>query len=246
MSEAEGFEGKVVLVTGSSSGIGEGVARAFDAQGASVVVNSARSIEQGTLVANSLQSGIYVQGDISLDEDVARLVSTTLETFGRLDVLVNNAGTTQFIPHHDLAAASRDVWREIFEVNVFGTWAMTVAAVDALTASKGCVVNVTSIAGLRTRGSSIPYAASKAALNHQTVLLANVLGPDVRVNAVAPGLIDTPWTEDWEFVRDVVRNTAPMKRTGTPEDVGQMVLALAQNSYVTGQVVVIDGGLTII
>jgi ketoreductase RED2 len=106
-------------------------------------------------------------------------------------------------------------------------------------------VNVTSVAGLRPTGSSIPYAASKAALNHMTVLLAKVVGPAVRVNAVAPGLIDTPWTADWDFVRAVVEQTAPLKRVGQPEDVAEVVLALARASYVTGQIVGIDGGLTL-
>jgi ketoreductase RED2 len=101
------------------------------------------------------------------------------------------------------------------------------------------------VAGLRPTGSSIPYAASKAALNHLTVLLAKVVGPDVRVNAVAPGLIDTPWTADWEFQRAAVEAVAPLKRIGQPHDVAEVVLALARAAYVTGQVVAIDGGLTI-
>jgi ketoreductase RED2 len=107
------------------------------------------------------------------------------------------------------------------------------------------VVNVSSVAGLRPTGSSIPYAASKAALNHMTVLLAKVVGPDVRVNAVAPGLIDTPWTADWEFQRAAVEAITPLKRIGQPLDVAEVVLALARSSYMTGQVVAIDGGLTI-
>ena len=171
-----------------------------------------------------------------------RLVAAALERWGRLDTLVNNAGTTAVIPHHDVAAASVDVWRRIFEVNVFGTWAMTVAALPALREAHGSVVNVASVAGVRPTGSSIPYAASKAALNHMTVLLAKVVGPEVRVNAVAPGLVDTPWTADWDVVREVVSQVAPLKRSGQPEDVAEVILALARAGYVTGQVVVIDGG----
>jgi ketoreductase RED2 len=149
------------------------------------------------------------------------------------------------IPHQDLEAASVDVWRHIFEVNVFGTWAMSVAAMAALREAHGAIVNVTSIAGVRPTGSSIPYAASKAALNHLTVLLAKVAGPEVRVNAVAPGLIDTPWTQDWDVVREVVGQVAPLKRSGRPEDVAQVILDVAGSGYMTGQVVVVDGGLTI-
>ena len=135
-----------------------------------------------------------MQADISHAADCTALIATVLERCGRLDVLVNNAGTTKLIAHRDLEEASVDVWREIFDVNVFGTWQLSVAAMDALKESHGSIVNVSSIAGLRPTGSSIPYAASKAALNHMTVLLAKVVGPEVRVNAVAPGLIDTPWT----------------------------------------------------
>jgi ketoreductase RED2 len=235
----------VVIVTGSSSGIGEATARLFGARGARVVVNSATSVKAGQRVASELPDAIYLQGDIAKDGVPEELVSQTLARYGRLDVLVNNAGTTRVIAHHDLAAATRDVWREIFEVNVFGTWAMSVAAIDALRESEGAIVNVASVAGLRPTGSSIPYAASKAALNHQTVLLAKVVGPAVRVNAVCPGLIDTPWTADWDAQRKFVSAVAPLKRTGTPDDVADLIVALAGSPYVTGQVVAVDGGLTI-
>ncbi len=244
MSDAP-LHGQVVAITGSSSGIGAATARAFADAGASVLVNSARSVADGEAVAGSLPDALYVQGDIT-DADVPeQLVAAALERWGRLDTLVNNAGTTALIPHHDLQAASVDVWRRIFEVNVFGTWAMSVAAVPALRAAHGSIVNVASVAGVRPTGSSIPYAASKAALNHMTVLLAKVVGPEVRVNAVAPGLVDTPWTEDWDVVREVVRQVAPLKRSGQPEDVADMILALAGAAYVTGQVVVVDGGLSL-
>jgi ketoreductase RED2 len=239
------WRGKVVAVTGSSSGIGEGTARAFAEAGASVLVNSSHSVDQGEAVAAALPDALYVQGDIAAAGDPERLVAAALERWGRLDALVNNAGTTVQIPHHDLEAASVDVWRRIFEVNVFGTWAVSVAAMGALREAHGAIVNVTSIAGVRPTGSSIPYAASKAALNHLTVLLAKVAGPDVRVNAVAPGLIDTPWTEEWDVVREVVRQVAPLKRSGRPEDVAQVILDIAGAAYVTGQVVVVDGGMTI-
>ena len=122
---------------------------------------------------------------------------------------------------------------------------MTVAAMPALRDAHGSVVNVASVAGVRPTGSSIPYAASKAALNHMTALLAKVVGPEVRVNAVAPGLVDTPWTADWEGVREAVRLVAPLKRSGQPADVAEVILALARAAYVTGQVVVVDGGISI-
>ncbi len=239
------WDGKVVLVTGSSSGIGEATARLFAERGATVVINSSSSVAAGEAVASSLPSASYIQAAIGTEEAASSLIDAVLDRHGRLDALINNAGTTEVIPHQDLDAATLDVWRRIFEVNVFGTWAVTVAAVDALKATHGAVVNVSSIAGLRATGSSIPYAASKAALNHQTILLAKVLGPEIRVNAVAPGLVDTPWTEDWDFIRDVVTQVAPLKRSAKPEDVAKVIADLAESTYVTGQVVAIDGGLTI-
>jgi ketoreductase RED2 len=245
VSEDRPLGGHAVVVTGSSSGIGAATARAFAALGASVLVNSARSVDDGEAVAASLPDAHYVQGDITEAGVPERLVATALERWGRLDTLVNNAGTTAVIPHHDLQAASIDVWRRIFEVNVFGTWAMSVAAMPALREARGAIVNVASVAGVRPTGSSVPYAASKAALNHLTVLLAKVVGPEVRVNAVAPGLVDTPWTADWDVVREVVRQVAPLRRSGLPDDVAEMVVALARAAYVTGQVVVVDGGLSI-
>lgn len=240
------FDDKVVLVTGSSSGIGEATAHAFADAGATVVVNSRSSVRDGERVAAALPRSSYVQADVSDEADVARLVATTLERHGRLDVLVNNAGTTEVIAHHDLAKAGLDVWRRIFETNVFGTWAVTVEAMGALRATHGAVVNVSSVAGLRPTGSSIPYAASKAALNHLTVLLAKVVGPEVRVNAVAPGLVDTPWTQDWDEIRALVGALAPLRRSGQPADVAGVVVALAAAPYVTGQVVAVDGGLTLV
>ena len=152
MPAAGSYDGKVVLVTGSSSGIGEAVAHAFDDLGATVVVNSSTSVAAGEAVAASLRTGSYVQGTVSGDEAAAAaLIDSVLEAHGRLDVLINNAGTTAVIPHHDLEAASVDEWRRIFEVNVFGTWAITVAAAGALRAAKGSVINMGSIAGLRAR-----------------------------------------------------------------------------------------------
>jgi ketoreductase RED2 len=240
------FAGRTVLVTGSSSGIGAATARRFAALGATVVVNSSNSTEAGNALADELPGASYIQADISDENQAKRLVDEAVERHGRLDVLVNNAGTTQVISHADLDAASPEVWRRIFDVNVIGTWQVTVAAVDHLRASgQGQVVNVSSVAGERPTGSSIPYACSKAAVSHMTRLLANVLGPAVRVNAVAPGLVDTPWTADWDLVREFVKSQTPLQRTATPEDVAEVIIGLARSSYVTGQVVVIDGGLSL-
>ena len=236
---------RVVLVTGSTSGIGAATALRFADAGDTVVFNSTRSVEAGEQLASQIPGSLYVRADIANTDDCTRLINEVTGHYGQLDVLVNNAGSTKMIPHYDLEAASVDVWREIFEVNVFGTWSLSVAAMAALRATKGCIVNVSSLAGVRPSGSSIPYAASKAAVNHMTALLAKVVGPDVRVNAVAPGMIDTPWTASWGTIRARVSDLAPLKRTGTPSDVADVIVALASTPYVTGQVVCVDGGLSL-
>jgi ketoreductase RED2 len=238
------FQGQTVLITGSSSGIGAATARLFGALGATVVINSSTSVAAGQAVAAELPDASYVQSDVADEAQAQAMVAEVVARHGRLDVLVNNAGTTQVIPHNDLEAASPDVWRRIFDINVIGTWQVTVAAVPHLRASgRGQVINVSSLAGERATGSSIPYACSKAAVSHMTRLLANTLGPDIRVNAVAPGLVDTPWTADWDFVRQFVNAQAPLQRTASPEDVAEVITGLARAAYVTGEVVLVDGGL---
>jgi ketoreductase RED2 len=237
------LDGKTAIVTGSASGIGEAIARRYSAEGAGVVVNSVHSVEAGQAVAASLPDAIYVQADIADEEQGKSLVEAARARWGRLDILVNNAGTTQSIPHADLEAADAEVWRRIFDVNVFGTWLVTRSAVPLIRENGGAIVNITSLAGERPVGSSIPYAASKAALNHLTRLLANVLGPAIRVNAIAPGLVDTPWTADWDAIREVVKAQAPLQRSGQPDDISEVALTVAVSTYMTGQVIVVDGGL---
>ncbi|MCB1513097.1 MAG: SDR family NAD(P)-dependent oxidoreductase, partial [Hyphomicrobiaceae bacterium] len=183
-SPSSALAGKVALVTGSSSGIGEAVARALAAEGALVAVNSARSVDAGERVAHEI-GGFYVRADIGDESECGALVDAVVDRAGRLDILVNNAGVTEVIPHHDLDAVTDEVFRRILDVNVLGTWNLTrMAMPHLLSTGDGLVVNITSVAGVRPTGSSIPYAASKAALNHLTALVANVVGPEVRVVAV--------------------------------------------------------------
>lgn len=236
----------VALVTGSTSGIGAEVARRLAGDGYRVVLNSRTSVAAGEALAAELGGG-YLQADLADETAAQRLVADVLDRHGRLDVLVNNAGTTEVIAHGDLGAATAAVWRRLYDVNVVAPFVLVTAAEQALrAAAPGCVVNVSSLAGVRPTGSSIPYAASKAALNHQTRLLAKALGPDVRVNAVAPGLVDTPWTQDWDDIRGLVQAMAPLRRSGTPADVAEAVLGLVRSGYVTGEVLVVDGGLGLI
>lgn len=240
----------VAIVTGSSSGIGAAIARRLTEEGFLVAVNSHRSEEAGEKVAAALDGSIYIRADVSVEADARRLVSAAVERYGRLDLLVNNAGTTRAIAHTDLEAVTPEVWQEILGLNVVGTWQTTVAAMPHLKASPGgTVINVSSVAGSRTAGSSIPYAVSKAAIEHMTRLLAAAMGPQVRVNAVAPGLIETPWTAGNEFFRqiaDKVREVTPLRRVGLTEDVAEAVLCLAQATYTTGQVLRVDGGAHLI
>jgi ketoreductase RED2 len=202
-------------------------------------------VEAGQKVADSLPNGaIYVQADISDKAQCQKLIDTTIAKFGKLDVLVNNAGWTTLVPHADLEALSDEIFEKTFNVNVMGTWQLTKMAMPHLLKSQdGNVVNITSVAGVRPMGSSIAYSMTKAALNQMTRLMAKSHGP-VRHNAVAPGLVETPWTQDWATQHAGVAAIAPLKRSATPDDCAEAVLAFLRNKYVTGQIFVVDGGLT--
>jgi NAD(P)-dependent dehydrogenase (short-subunit alcohol dehydrogenase family) len=241
------IDGCVALVTGSSSGIGAAVARRLAAAGAVVVVNSRSSAETGRAVAAEV-GGTYLQADVSDPEAARGLVEAVVAAHGRLDILVNNAGTTEVIAHGDLEAATPEIWMRLYATNVIAPFVLTTAARPALSAAPegGVVVNIGSLAGIRPTGSSIPYAASKAALHHQTRLLAGTLAPAVRVNAVAPGLVDTPWTADWAAAHESVRTGTPMKRVAVPDDVADLVLAQITSPLVTGEVWVVDSGLGLV
>ncbi len=239
------FDQQVVVVTGSSSGIGEACARHFDRRGARVVVNSASSVEAGEALAAEFSEAIYVQGDVSDEAQAKRIVRSAIEEWGRIDLLINNAGTTKVIPHSDFDALTDEVWRRILDVNLLGTFYMSRAALPHLKTSRGSIINVTSLAGVRQAGSSIPYAVSKAAINHLTRLMANQTGPEVRINAVAPGLVATPWTSDWDEAHERIANFAPLKRSATPDDIAVACLGLAANLYTTGEIVVVDGGVNL-
>ncbi|MFI9743755.1 SDR family NAD(P)-dependent oxidoreductase [Streptomyces sp. NPDC052494] len=245
MSSHTTTEERVALVTGSSSGIGAAVARRLAEAGYRVVVNSARSVEAGERLAAELPGAVYLQADVSDEGQAKDLVERAVEALGRLDLLVNCAGTTRFIPHDDLEAASPEVWRHLYDVNVIGVWQAVTAAVPHLRKTRGAIVNVSSQAGVRPGGSSIPYAVSKAAVNHMTKLLAKTLGPDVRVNAVAPGLIDTPWfdgVDGADAAKAHVADVVPLRRVGLAEDIAGAVHDLAHSSYITGEVLLVDGG----
>ena len=239
------LSGRRVIVTGSSSGIGAATARRVVALGGTVVVNSVTSVDAGRALAEQLGGeSFYVQADISVQEDRARLIDAAVDRLGGIDVLVNNAGWTTTVDHSNLEELTADIFRRTFEVNVFGTWELTKLAIPHLrNAVDPSVVVVTSVAGIRPVGSSIAYSMSKAALNHMVLLLAKSFGP-IRVNGVAPGLVSTPWTEDWTDLHEAVRRKAPLGRSATPDDVAEAVLALIRTRYATGEILVVDGGFS--
>jgi NAD(P)-dependent dehydrogenase (short-subunit alcohol dehydrogenase family) len=241
---------RVALVTGSTSGIGAAIARTLSRAGYAVVLHSRNSAETGHAMVAEMKQAIYVQADLAVEADRVRLVSEAIAAWGQLDVLVNNAGISRLIPHGDLASASSAVWHELNEVNVVAPFHLVALAESALREAAryrraGCVVNISSHAGIRPKGASIPYAVSKAALNHMTRLLAVSLGPDIRVNAVAPGLVDTPLTAEWTEAQALWRTRAPMRRAASPDDIAKAVVMLVESEYLTGEILLSDGGLNL-
>lgn len=236
---------RVALVTGSTSGIGAAIARRLSRDGYMVALHSRSSVDVGKRMASELQGASYHQADLGDDAAARPLIESVLKRHGRLDVLVNNAGLSVRIPHADLKAATPALWRQMLDVNLISPFLLVAEAEAALRAARGSVVNIGTHAGVRPKGSSIPYAASKAALHHVTKLLALALGPDVRVNAVAPGLVETPMTANWPDMLETWKAKSPMRRPAKPEDIADLVAALCANDYVTGEIVIADGGLNL-
>lgn len=238
---------QVVIVTGSSSGIGEATARRFAAAGARIVVNSATSVDAGRAVAADLPDACYVQGDIADPATASALVEAARQRWGRLDGLVNNAGVTIEVPMPDIDSVTPEHWRRVLDVNVIGTFLVSQAALPMLRESPdGWIINITSVAGIRQTGSSLPYAVSKAAVDHMTTILAKHAGAGVRVNAVAPGLVATPWTETWDQLKAGVEAIAPLHRVATAEDIADACEALVATRYATGHTLLVDGGVGLV
>ena len=247
-------EKRVAIVTGSSSGIGAATARELAGRGWNVVINYSKSAEAAQkVVAECVAKGteaIAVQGDVSSDADCRRLAQSALDKWGRIDALVNNAGSTKFVAHAKLDDLSGEDFQRIYATNVVSAFQMTRACAAAMKKTgRGAVVNVSSIAAQWGTGSSIAYAASKGALNSMTYSLARVLGPEVRVNAVLPGYVDTPWQTNAHGAEKAAAHAAryashnPLNASCSPEDVADTIVWLIEGApKTTGQLVYVDGG----
>jgi NAD(P)-dependent dehydrogenase (short-subunit alcohol dehydrogenase family) len=250
ISDQEKNAGRVALITGSTSGIGKAIALQLASDGFTVVFHSRSSVSEGESLASITPNAVYIQADLSDQVQAKRLVSNVLSRYGRLDVLVNNAGINAMIPHGSLKEASPEVWRNLYEVNVIAPWTLIAEAEQALrdSSTQECpssIINISSHAGVRPKGASIPYAASKSALNHITQLLALTLSPDIRVNAIAPGLVDTPMTASWVEAHKLWKEKSPMKRGAKPSEIAHTASMLVSSSYLTGEIILSDGGLNL-
>jgi NAD(P)-dependent dehydrogenase (short-subunit alcohol dehydrogenase family) len=250
------LRGKVAIVTGGGTGIGRAVCLQLAKAGArAVVVNYSRSADDAQATAAELGSrgseGWVHQADVADESAVSAMIAATAERYGRLDVLVNNAGTTHFIAHPDLAALTEEVWNDILSVNLKGTFYCCRAAAPELRKAKGAIVNIASIAGHRATGSSLVDAVSKAGVLQLTRSMALALAPDVRVNSVSPGLVSTRWFRQ-HFGEEAANAQEASFAAGTPlglvaqpEHVADAVMAFVENDAITGQDVVVDGGKNI-
>lgn len=245
--------GKTAIVTGAAVGMGREIALAFAAEGANVVVNYSRSKEEAESTAEGVRErgaeALIVQADVADDAQVRAMVQQTIDRFGGIDVLVNNAGITIHVPSFgDLEALSDDLWDRLYDVNVKGTFHCCRAVAEPMKkAGAGRIINIASVAGIRPQGSSIAYSTSKAAVIHMSRCLAKALGPEITLNVVAPGFIDnTRWNvgrPNLEAMVQSVVKAAPLGRIGQPQDVVEAVLFLATSaSYMTGSVMTVDGG----
>ena len=251
------LSGKAAVVTGSSSGVGRATALRLARKGCAVVINYSRKREAAERVSEEVKAlggrAVVVHADVAQDADCRKLIQSAEQAFGRLDVLVNNAGTTRFIDFANLEDVKLEDWDNIFGVNVRGAFQCARAAKRLFDANEhgGHIVNVSSTASLRPLGSSIPYCASKAALNSLTATLARALGPKTRVNAVAPGFIAGEWLQEglgaaYEGVKKYWEQRNPLGKVSTPDDIASAILALIEGGdLITGQILPVEGGALI-
>jgi 3-oxoacyl-[acyl-carrier protein] reductase len=245
------LEARVAVITGGGTGIGRASALELASHGVRVAVNYSRSRKEAEETAAEIETlgpkAVAIQADVSDREQAERLIAEAHGALGRVDYLVNSAGMTKFIPYPDLDKLEDEVWDQIMRTNLMSAfWCSRAASRLMLEQGEGAIVNVASIAGFGTNASSIPYAVSKGAMITLTKTMARALAPKVRVNAVAPGVVETRWVGDNEDFKAAGRAATPLGRNATAEDVGKAVRYLAlEATFVTGQVHVVDGGRVI-
>jgi 3-oxoacyl-[acyl-carrier protein] reductase len=244
------LKGKVALITGGGTGIGRATALKLANRGVNIVVNYSKSAREAEETVEELKElgvkALAYKADVAKDEEVKAMCRYVVKTLGRIDLVINSAGATDYVSLKDLDGMRDEYWDRAFNTNVKGIFHTVRACKEELIKNKGSVINVTSIAGLTGKGSSMAYAASKAAANSVTKSLALALAPDVRVNAVAPGIVLTRWVEGRDdHIRNLSQGT-PMGRPAQPEDVANAIMGLITGGgFITGQILVVDGGFTI-
>ncbi|MEX1036719.1 MAG: SDR family oxidoreductase [Sneathiella sp.] len=246
---------KVAIVTGSATGAGAAIALALADKGYNVVINYTKSLKEAeeteaACAAKGVETLLF-QGDISKDEDCRAMAKATMDKWGRIDGLVNNAGRTKFVAHSDLDGLSAQDFHDIYAVNTIGSFQMSRAVAPYMKETgKGSIVMISSVAGTHGHGSSIAYAASKGALNTMTMSLARVLGPEIRVNAICPGFIETRWLlqgygeDKYEAYKQKLVRDVPLKAVCQPEDIAEATVSFIDSmGMMTGEIVIVDGGM---
>lgn len=244
------LKNKVALVTGGGTGIGRAACFALAERGTAVAVNYSRSKsdaeETAQIINRNGGRAMAIQADVSQDREVRKMVDRLVQQFGTIDLLVNNASITRHIPLHDLDAVTEEVWDELYDVNVKGMYYCARAVAPFMKNSKqGAIVNLGSIAGQTGLGSSLPYAVSKAAVHGLTKSLARALAPDIRVNCVVPGAVETRW---WVGREEQMNKLAPnllLQRIAAPEDIAKFICAALEQEAMTGQIITVDSGQTL-
>lgn len=248
---------KVAIITGAGTGVGAACATQLVEAGCNVVVNFSKSAQDATTVmdaCNKIRQGsaITAQGNVAEDADCKRIARNTLDKWGRIDILINNAGITKFVDAADLDGLVTEDWHSLYAVNVVGAYQMVRACAAAMRAEgEGSVVNISSLSGVMGFGSSTAYVATKGAMNAMTLALARALSPEIRVNAVAPGMIETRWhtsrfpdAESYAKFKKAYTDIVPLDKAATADDVADVAVWLATRAaLVTGEIVMVDGGL---
>ena len=245
---------KVAIITGSATGVGAATAILLAEKGCNVVINYTRSKDEALETAKQAEElsaeTIVIQADVSKDDEYKAMVTEAIKKWGRIDYLVNNAGQTKFNPFENLDGLTIDDFQSIYAVNVVGAYQMIKAVVPHMKkAGSGAIVNDSSLAGINSVGSSIAYVTSKAALNAMTKSLAHVLGPEIRINAVAPGPIKTRWLkggmsdEAYESLIEQAETNLPLKKVASAEDVAEVLVWFLEGApLITGEILIVDSG----